>query len=88
MASEKINFHDMSEEQLETQVAASESELQKMQFEKAIRGIADNSQFKKTRQNIARALTELRKREMAGYTAEDLEMRSLIRARRARLKKS
>lgn len=88
MASEKINFSEMSEEQLETQVAASESELQKMQFEKAIRGIADNSQFKKTRQTIARALTELRRREMAEYTAEDLEMRSLIRARRARLKKS
>lgn len=88
MASEKINFSEMSEEQLESQVAASESELQKMQFEKAIRGIADNSLFKKTRQTIARSLTELRKREMAEYTAEDLEMRSLIRARRARLKKS
>lgn len=88
MASEKINLSEMSEEELGTQVSASESELQKMQFEKAIRGIADNSQFKKTRQTIARALTELRRREMAEYTAEDLEMRSLIRARRARLKKS
>jgi ribosomal protein L29 len=88
MASEKINLHDVSEEELESQVSGSENELVKMQFEKAIRGIADNSQFKKTRQTIARALTELRRREMAEYTAEDLEMRSLIRARRARLKKS
>jgi ribosomal protein L29 len=88
MASEKINLSELSEEQLESQVTASENELVKMQFEKAIRGIADNSQFKKTRQTIARSLTELRKREMAEYTAEDLEMRSLIRARRARLKKA
>ncbi len=88
MASEKNTWHDMPEEELETSVSASKSEIQKMNFEKAIRGITDNSQFKKTRQNIARALTELRKREMAEYTAEDLEMRSRIRARRARLKKA
>ena len=88
MASEKNTWHNMPEEELEASVSASKSEIQKMNFEKAIRGINDNSVFKKTRQNIARALTELRKREMAEYTAEDLEMRSRIRARRARLKKA
>lgn len=88
MASEKITWHDKPEEELTATVAASRSEIQKMNFEKAIRGINDNSQFKKTRQNIARALTELRKREMAEFTAEDLEMRSRIRSRRARLKKA
>jgi ribosomal protein L29 len=88
MASEKINWNEMPEEELETMVSASETDLQKMRFEKAIRGITDNSVFKKTRQNIARALTQLRTREMAEYTAEDMEMRSRIRARRARLKKA
>jgi ribosomal protein L29 len=88
MASEKNTWHDMPVEELEATIVASRSEIQKMNFEKAIRGINDNSQFKKTRQNIARALTELRKREMAEYTAEDLEMRSRIRSRRARLKKA
>ena len=88
MASEKINLSEMTEDQLDTQVTASQSDLQKMKFEKAIRGIANNSVFKKTRQTIARSLTELRKREMAEYTPEDLENRSLIRARRARLKKA
>ena len=88
MASEKNTWHDMPEEELETQVSVLQSELQKMKFEKAIRGVADSSQFKKTRQNIARAMTELRKRELAEYTAEDMEMRSRIRARRARLKKA
>ena len=91
MATEKTNWQELSEEALETQVSATEAELQKMQFEKAIRGVADNSQFKKNRQNIARALTELRRREMATDTLEDpefVEGRSRIRARRARLKKA
>lgn len=88
MASENNTWHDMPEEELETQVSVLQSELQKMRFEKAIRGITDSSQFRKTRQNIARALTELRKRELTEYTAEDMEMRSRIRARRARLKKA
>jgi ribosomal protein L29 len=88
MASEKKPLHDVPEEELETQVSVLQGELQKMKFEKAIRGITDSSQFKKTRQNIARAMTELRKRDLAEYTAEDMEMRSRIRARRARLKKA
>ena len=53
MASEKITWHDKPEEELEATVVASRSEIQKMNFEKAIRGINDNSQFKKTRQSIA-----------------------------------
>ena len=77
----------MTEEALETQLAVLENDSQKMKFEQAIRGIADNSQFKKMRQDKARILTELRKREIAEYTPEDLEGRSRIRARRARLNK-
>jgi large subunit ribosomal protein L29 len=83
----KITWHEMTEEVLESELASIENDAQKMNFEQAIRGIADNSQFKKMRQNIARILTELRKREIAEYTPEDLEGRSRIRARRARLKK-
>jgi ribosomal protein L29 len=87
MASEKSTWHEMTEEALESQLATLEADGQKMKFEQAIRGIADNSQFKKMRQETARILTELRKRELSEYSAEDLEGRSRIRARRARLKK-
>jgi ribosomal protein L29 len=86
MASEKKNWQDMSEEALENEIVSLKNEMQKMQFEKHIRGIADNSQFKKMRQDVARAFTELRRRDLAEYSAEDLEMRSRIRARRARQK--
>lgn len=77
----------MTEEALENELTTIENDSQKMKFEQAIRGIADNSQFKKMRQDKARILTELRKRELSEYSAEDLEGRSRIRARRARLKK-
>ncbi len=86
MASDK-NYKEMSEEALETEVAGTKVELQRLTFEKAIRGVSDTSQFKKMRQNVARSLTELRSRELAEYSAEELEMRSRIRARRARNKK-
>ena len=43
MASEKNTWHDMPEEELETQVSVLQSELQKMKFEKAIRGVAEGA---------------------------------------------
>jgi ribosomal protein L29 len=86
MASDK-NYKEISEDALETEVAGTKVELQRLTFEKAIRGVSDTSQFKKMRQNVARSLTELRSRELAEYSAEELEMRSRIRARRARNKK-
>jgi large subunit ribosomal protein L29 len=88
MASNKNTWHDMSDEQLENELGVLKNDLQKMELEHTVRGTTDNSQFKKTRGNIARIFTELRKRELAEYSAEDLEMRSRIRARRARLKKA
>ena len=88
MASEKRDWSEVSEEILESEIAVLENDMQKMKFEQAIRGVADNSQFKKMRQNVARINTELRKRELSEYTAEELEDRSRIRARRARLKKA
>jgi large subunit ribosomal protein L29 len=84
MASKKNTLHDISEEQLENELAVLQNDLQKMNLEHSVRGTGDNSQFKKTRRNIARILTELRKRELAEYSAEELEERSRIRARRAR----
>jgi ribosomal protein L29 len=86
---DKINtLHEMTEDALFSELSSLQSELRKMSLEHHVRGTADNSQFKKSRRSIARVLTEMRKREMADYTAEDLEMRSRIRARRARAKKA
>ena len=88
MADKNKNLHEISEDALENELSVLGGDLQKMKLEQSVRGISDNSQFKKMRKEIARIHTELRKRDLAEYSAEDLEMRSRIRARRARLKKA
>jgi large subunit ribosomal protein L29 len=88
MADKNKNLHEISEDALENELSVLGGDLQKMKLEQSVRGISDNSQFKKMRKEIARINTELRKRDLAEYSAEDLEMRSRIRARRARLKKA
>lgn len=86
MADKKKNLQEISEEALSSELTVLEHDLQKMKLEQSVRGITDNSRFKKMRKDIARFHTELRKRDLSEYSAEDLEMRSRIRARRARLK--
>ena len=86
MSKNKLNLKELSEEQLDTELTVIENDLHKMHFEKSIRGTQDNSEFKKKRRDIARILTESRKRDLATYTPEELESRSRIRARRTRNK--
>jgi large subunit ribosomal protein L29 len=88
MAEKSKNLQEISEEALLSELTVLETDLRKMGVEQSVRGITDNSQFKKMRKEIARVYTELRKRDLAEYSAEDLEMRSRIRERRARLKKA
>jgi ribosomal protein L29 len=88
MASNKNTWHDKTDDQLENELSVLKNDLQKAELEHSVRGTGDNSQFKKTRRSIARIFTELRKRELSEYTAEEMEMRSRIRARRARAKKA
>ena len=88
MADKKKNLHEIEEDALHSELSALETDLRKMNLEHNVKGSTDNSVFKKARRNIARIYTELRKRDLGEYSAEDLEMRSRIRARRARLKKA
>ena len=88
MADKNKNLQEIPEDDLHSEMAVLEGDLRKMSLEQSVRGIADNSQFKKIRKNIARVNTELRKRDLSEYTPEELEDRSRIRASRARLKKS
>jgi ribosomal protein L29 len=88
MADNKKNLQEISGDTLANDLAALKNDLQKMKVEQSVRGIADTSQFRKMRLEISRIKTELRRRVLAEYSAEDLELRSRIRARRARLKKA
>ena len=87
MAKEKKDLSVPEITELRSEIATLKAEIKQVSFEKVIRGISDTSQFSKTRKDIARIMTELRKRELAEYTPEQLELRSRLRLRRARLKK-
>jgi|GEM_PF-585040 len=87
MAKEKKDLGVLEIPELRSEIASLKAEIKQVSFEKVIRGVSDTSQFGKTRKDIARIMTELRKRELTEYTPEQLELRSRLRSRRARLKK-
>ncbi|MCA0236250.1 MAG: 50S ribosomal protein L29 [Bacteroidetes bacterium] len=86
MAKEKLELADMTVADLQAELASLENEYQQMKFDHAVRGIANPMELRDVRRNIARILTESRKRELAVMTPEQLELRSKLRARRRRQK--
>lgn len=86
MAKEKLNVAEMTDVDLASSIASMELEYQQMKFDHAVKGLANPLEIRELRRNIARANTEVRKREMAVYTPEQLEMRSKLRSRRSRQK--
>lgn len=82
MAKEKLNLVDMSDDELRSQLASAENEYQQLKFDHAAKGIANPMEIRELRRNVARILTEGRRRELEAMTPEELEMRSKLRARR------
>jgi large subunit ribosomal protein L29 len=75
---------DKSVEELSSELGSMESQLIQMKFDHAVRGLANPMEIRSMRRNIARINTELRSRELAAMTPEQIEMRSKLRARRRR----
>lgn len=86
MAKEKLNVADMTDVDLASGITSMELEYQQMKFDHAVKGLANPLEIRELRRNMARVKTEIRKREMAVYTPEELEMRSKLRSRRSRQK--
>jgi large subunit ribosomal protein L29 len=84
MAQEKENFKEMANDALQARLASMETEILQMKFDHAVKGLANPMELRQVRREIARAQTELRQRELAAMTPEELELRSKIRARRRR----
>jgi len=80
----KADLKILSEEELVSQIDIQEVEYQKLKFEHAIRGLQNANEIKTKRREIARMLTEVRAREIAAMTEQELASRSKIRARRRR----
>lgn len=86
MAKEKLELADMTVADLQAELASLETEYQQLKFDHAVRGIANPLELREMRRNIARILTEGRKRELTVMTPEQLELRSKLRIRRRRQK--
>lgn len=84
MAKENLNLADMTEDQLRSELASAEQEYQQLKFDHAAKGIANPMEIRELRRNVARILTEGRRREIAAMSPEELAMRTKLRARRRR----
>jgi len=62
---EKIDFKELSTEELQERVVEEKARLQKLRFNHAISPLEDPTILRIVRRNIARVYTELRAREIA-----------------------
>jgi large subunit ribosomal protein L29 len=82
MAKNKGNFSAVSVEDLNAQVQEMKADLSQLKFDHAVKGVANPMIIRSSRKEIARALTELRAREVANMSPEQLAKRDRLRLRR------
>jgi len=83
MASEKYtSIKGLEDDALRDEIFAAETELQRMKIQNSVTGLENPLKIKDLRRDIARLNTEVRARELAAMTPEQLAKRTKIRARR------
>ncbi len=78
----KLDLKGLSDVELQDELAAQQGEYQRAQFEHASKGLANPLSLRDQRRDIARIQTEARNRELTNMSAEQLALRTKIRARR------
>ncbi len=85
MPSKKFEeLNAMTPEELQAELQETETFLQKLKFDHAIKGLENPLAIRNVRRDIARIKTEQRRRELADASPEVLANRSKIRQRRRR----
>lgn len=85
MASKKyLELQEFSDTDLTSELEQTEFQYQKLKFDHAIKGLENPLILREVRRDIARLKTEIRRREVANMSGEDIANRSKIRARRRR----
>ena len=84
MAKEKLELADREVADLLAEIASMENEYQQMKFDHAVKGLANPLEIRGLRRKIARFHTEIRQRELAVMTPDQVAMRSKLVARRRR----
>jgi len=83
MATKKyLELQEMSDAELAGELKELGAQLQKLQFDHAIKGLDNPIVLRDIRRDVARFNTEVRKRELAKATPEQLANRDKIRRRR------
>lgn len=85
MATKKyLELQEFSDTDLQAELEGTETRYQKMKFDHAITGLDNPLVLREVRRDIARLKSEVRRRELAAASTEELANRSKIRARRRR----
>ena len=85
MATKKfLELKEFSDPDLQSELRDTEAQYQKLKFDPAIKGMDNPLVLREVRRDIARLRTEIRRREIAAMTPEQLANRSKKRARRRR----
>lgn len=83
MATKKyIELQELSNEDLANELQATVTDYQKQKLDHAIRGLENPLILREVRRDIARLKSEIRRREIAEMSPEQLAKRSNIRRRR------
>jgi large subunit ribosomal protein L29 len=83
MATKKfIELGEMSDADLKAELTQINVQYQKLRFDHTIKGLDNPLTLRNTKRDIARLQTEIRRREVAAMTPEQIAKRSRIRLRR------
>ncbi|MBK9150562.1 MAG: 50S ribosomal protein L29 [Saprospiraceae bacterium] len=83
MATKKtIELKGLAVDALNEELKIASQDLNRMKFDHAAKGLENPDQIKGLKKDIARLKTEIRAREIASMTKEELAKRSKIRLRR------
>lgn len=77
-----IEVQDFSDAELANELEVVQTQYQKLKFDHALRGLENPLALKEVRRDVARMKTEIRRREIAAMTPEQLAGRSKKIARR------
>lgn len=77
-----MELKEFSDTDLQGELEATQAQYQKLQFDHAVKGLENPLVLREVRRDIARLQTELRRRQVANMSEEQLAKRSKIRNRR------
>jgi len=87
MASKKyLELQEYADADLASELENTVARYRKMKFDHAIKGLDNPLTLREVRRDIARLQTEIRRREVANLTPEQLASRTKIRQRRSSTK--